>query len=508
MYGGLPQPHCQITSGLAGEEELCVPQGTIQTISVRPNDPKYSEVFATILCRLRTSVPCATIKNMVRKIDADEYLQFRHKSKNRSTTQTLMGFTSSPNAFVTQDDFKPRFIGGKEGMRRRPSKHAHLIPSPEPPIYVSPHALTPLFLHTGERERDGCMILAFGEYALPQGDNVPHFTNAPTPNPMFRYDNRPTNRQVLGSIAKDIFRGQYMLTDPTLFYGHYVLQVELPQVRFGMDVRISHCRTSTHLTAFNNILASPASLLEDDQLGIEMNAYNVNPFAQPHVDAGGWKRKCLCAAQYGHGDWFQILRTTETAQQNHDVVKYGDVIRLQHKDNTLFLGVVEAESQTSLTFDQTSDERQHHVCFLPNTYQPEWKAKRINWVVSWEDCHEKLPLCFFPSPKAGVYFTNQATNLKLHSHDLPLFGENALEVTAFHVAKDPNNSWAITGIHTDDPFLHATFGDDQLSFIGHPSQLPDQDIITEEMALEEARSARLIQYYREQAALVEADDPM
>ena len=237
-----------------------------------------------------------------------------------------------------------------------------------------------------------------------------------------------------------------------------------------------------------------------------MNAYNANPFVQPQAVAGGWKRKCLFAAQYGNGDWFRILRTAETAQQNRDVVSYGDVVRLQHAESKLFLGVVEAESQTILTFDQTSDERQHHVCLLPNTYQPEWKAKRLHWIVSWEDYHIKLPLCFFPSQKAGVYFTNQATNLKLHSHDLPLFGENALEVTAFHVAKDPNNSWAVTSIRTDEPFLRAALSDDRLPYVGHPSQVSDQDIINEELAFEDARSARLTHFHNTQATAADAND--
>ena len=86
-----------------------------------------------------------------------------------------------------------------------------------------------------------------------------------------------------------------------------------------------------------------------------------------------------------------------------------------------------------------------------------------------------------------------------------MFGENALEVTAFHVAKDPNNSWAITGIHTDLPFLRANLSSDQLPFIGHPSLLSDQDLIDEEIAFEDARSARMDQYHCETAAHAEMD---
>ena len=68
-----------------------------------------------------------------------------------------------------------------------------------------PHAFTPLFVHTGERERDGCMILAFGEFALPREGDIPHLTNLPVIDPKFRYDNKPTGRKVLGPIAKDFF---------------------------------------------------------------------------------------------------------------------------------------------------------------------------------------------------------------------------------------------------------------------------------------------------------------
>ena len=113
----------------------------------------------------------------------------------------------------------------------------------------------------------------------------------------------------------------------------------------------------------------------------------------------------------------------------------------------------------------------------------------------------------FQAPKL-VFFTNQATNLKLHSHDLPLFGENALEVTAFHVAKDNNNSWAITGIRTDDPFMRGNLSDDRLPFIGHPTQLSNQEIIAAEIDFEAARNERLQQYYADQAALVEVDAEM
>ena len=136
MFGGLPQAHCQITSGIAGEEELCVPFGTVQTIPVKPNDPKYQEVYDTINHRLHMSVPCAKIVKVVRNINADHYVQFRRYTMDKSTRQTLMGFTSSPGAFVTSDDFQPRFVGSKEGRRRRPAQHAHLLSSPEPP-YMS-----------------------------------------------------------------------------------------------------------------------------------------------------------------------------------------------------------------------------------------------------------------------------------------------------------------------------------------------------------------------------------
>ena len=80
MFGGMPQTHYQITSGLAGEEELCVPLGTAQIIPVTPSDPKYREVYGTIEHRLRMSVPCAKIVEVVRKVYVDQYIVFRKKT--------------------------------------------------------------------------------------------------------------------------------------------------------------------------------------------------------------------------------------------------------------------------------------------------------------------------------------------------------------------------------------------------------------------------------------------
>ena len=151
-----------------------------------------------------------------------------------------------------------------------------------------------------------------------------------------------------------------------------------------------------------------------------VNVQITNPFSNP----GGWKRDCLISTQDGNGDWFCVLRTEETAQQNRDVVHYGETVRLMHKTSGLFLGVVEAESQLVLSFDQISDERQHHVCLLPNTHQPECKAAKLHWVFSWENYHSNLPVCFFPSQKACLFLTNPSSKLKLHSHEIPVFGEN------------------------------------------------------------------------------------
>ena len=265
-----------------------------------------------------------------------------------------------------------------------------------------------------------------------------------------------------------------------------------------MDIQLSHCRTNTHLTAFDNIWATPPDPLEDEQLGLEVNAYNTQPFAQGSLaSAGGWKRRCLCAAHSPAGEWFRIVRPTETAQQNRDVVKCGQVLRLQHTETGHFLGCVEAESQVQLEFDQTSDERQRHVCLLPCVYQPDWKANRINWIASWGNSYDPVPLCFSPSSKAEIYFTNQATKLKLHSHDLPLFGANALEVTAFHGAKDVNNAWAISGIRmgtVGDPFLRVALSEDRLPFVGHPCLMSDQEIVEHEREFEAARKARLLRF--------------
>ena len=176
------------------------------------------------------------------------------------------------------------------------------------------------------------------------------------------------------------------------------------------------------------------------------------------------------------------------------MVHYGDTIRLMHKSTGHFLGVVEAEAQLTLSYDQIYDERQHQVCLLPNTFHPE-KAKKLHWIVSWDNCHNGLPVCFFPSQKAGVILTNSATKLKLHSHEIPVFGEDGFEVTAFHVAHDPNNAWAISGIRADDPFLCSQLLSDNLPYVGHPHVATDQSILDEDLAFETARKTCLMDFY-------------
>ena len=98
------------------------------------------------------------------------------------------------------------------------------------------------------------------------------------------------------------------------------------------------------------------------------------------------------------GDWFRVLRTEQAAQENRDVVPYGSPVRLQH-DSGLFLGVVDAESQPPLSYDQPNDERQHQVCLLPGTYQPSWKADRLSWCFSIAGKHGERPVTFFPARK-------------------------------------------------------------------------------------------------------------
>ena len=305
---------------------------------------------------------------------------------------------------------------------------------------------------------------------------------------------------MLGPLDRPLFHGQYLLINHDLFYAHYIILVDFPQVHYGMDIQLSHCKTNTHLMAFDNPWATPPNPVEDDQLGLEVNAYETQPFAQDRfASAGGWKKHCLCAAYSPAGDWFRIVRPTETAQQNRDIVKCGQVFRLQHTVTVFFLGSVEAESQVQLEFDQTSDARQGHVCLLPRVYAPDWKANRINWIASWENSYDALPLPFFPSTKAGIYLTNQANKYRLHSHDLPLFGKNALEVTAFHVAKDINNAWAISGIRmgtVSDPFLRVALSEDQLPYVGHPNPMSDQQIREDEQVFEASRKVCLLRHFQ------------
>ena len=195
------------------------------------------------------------------------------------------------------------------------------------------------------------------------------------------------------------------------------------------------------------------------------------------------------------GDWFRILRTGETAQQNRDVVRYGDNVRIMHVATGWFLGVVDAESQPFLNYDQANDERQRQVSLLPGTFEPAWKADRLHWVMSWEESHEQLPICFFPSQKAAAFLTNLATKLKLHSHELPLFGVDGHEVTGFHVTCDPYNAWAITGIRTEDPFLRNWLPNNGLPFVGRSRPDTDQAIIEEDRAFEASRCESLKRSY-------------
>ena len=91
------------------------------------------------------------------------------------------------------------------------------------------------------------------------------------------------------------------------------------------------------------------------------------------------------------------------------------------------------------------------------------------------------------------------------------FGTNALEVTAFHVPKDVNNAWAISGIRmgaVNDPFLRSSLSDDQLPFVGHSTPMSDHEIVEDEKAFEAARKARLLQYFQAQAVLAASDASM
>ena len=108
-----------------------------------------------------------------------------------STSQnTAMGFTSSPGALITHNEFGLQFGFGKEGKRRRAARNAHLHPSPEPPIYVSIHAMSPLLVHTAEREHNGDMIIAFGEFLLPEDGAVPHLNSSPITDPQHRFETK------------------------------------------------------------------------------------------------------------------------------------------------------------------------------------------------------------------------------------------------------------------------------------------------------------------------------
>ena len=149
---------------------------------------------------------------------------------------------------------------------------------------------------------------------------------------------------------------------------------------------------------------------------------------------------------------------------------------------------MDAESQPPLSYDQPNDERQQQVCLLPGTFQPQWKADRLTWCFSYGGKHSDQTVTFFPSLKANLVLTNPATKLKLHSHDLSLFGEDGYEVTAFHVAYDPNNAWAITGIRPNDPtFLEGLALPSNYLFVRHPLQASEQVIRASDRAFDERR---------------------
>ena len=105
------------------------------------------------------------------------------------------------------------------------------------------------------------------------------------------------------------------------------------------------------------------------------------------------------------------------------------------------------------------------------------------------------PYVFSQAKKAGLFLTNPSSKLKLHSNEIPVFGENGFEVTAFHVVHDPNNAWAISGIRADDPFLCNHLLNGHLPFVGHPREGTDQSILDEDLAFETARKTCLVNFY-------------
>ena len=65
----------------------------------------------------------------------------------------------------------------------------------EPPIYVSIHAMLPLLVHTAEREHDGDMGLAFGEFLLPEDGAMPHLNSTPTTDPQHLFEVETSHRK-------------------------------------------------------------------------------------------------------------------------------------------------------------------------------------------------------------------------------------------------------------------------------------------------------------------------
>ena len=483
MFGGFPQEYQHIASGIAGEDGLNVLPGTVQFMNIDPSEPKHEQLYNAIVQRIQVSVPGAQVHSIVRQLFADGYAKFREEASAR-ICDTAMGFTSSPGALVTHHEL--RFMGaGHNVKRRRASGQGHLHPSPEPPIFVSTHAMYPLFVHTAERDSEGHMFCAFGEFLLPEDGSTPHLQTPPVTDLTHNFDAKPGYRKVFGDMGRDFFYGHYMVRSLTHFYAHYVIRVKFPMVHFGMDVRLTHCKTGMDLAHFHNCFHTPSTALEDDRIGVHV------PGDHPFAGSGAWKQNCLMTLRSGSGDWFRILRTNETAHQNHDAVKYGDHMLIMHVPTGLFLGVLDAESQPFLNFDQPNDERQRQVSLLPGTFQPSWKADRLHWVMSWEESQDSLPVCFFPCQKASIFLTNPATKLKLHSHELPLFGMDGHEVTGFHVNRDPFNAWAISGIRAENPFLAGLLPLSGLPFVGRATPDTTHAIAQEDQAFENARKRRL-----------------
>ena len=88
------------------------------------------------------------------------------------------------------------------------------------------HALSALVVHTAERDQDGIMTIAYGEFLLPPGEHPPHLTSPLQSDPARSFEVTSGQRAVMGTLGRSLFSGQYMVQDPSHFYVHYILQFQ------------------------------------------------------------------------------------------------------------------------------------------------------------------------------------------------------------------------------------------------------------------------------------------